>query len=99
VSARGWLALALSFAPVLVWIRLLLDPSLNAQVVLPGEHFLVVTLVSLLAIGVAFLVVRIALLMEQYQVLLIALGFMSMACFFAVHALATPVCTPRRCRA
>ena len=69
---------------------MLARPDLNAQLVLPSEHFLVVTLVSVLAVGVALLVVRTALAMEQYQVLLIALGFMTMAGFFAVHALATP---------
>ncbi|MCA1643997.1 MAG: adenylate/guanylate cyclase domain-containing protein [Chloroflexi bacterium] len=75
---------------MVIWIRLLVDPAVNTQVVLPVEHFLIVTLVSFLAIGVAFLVVRTAQLMEQYQVLLIGLGFLSMAGFFAVHALATP---------
>src|SRR6266567_2147213 len=90
MSTRGWLALVLSIAPSAVWVWLLTRPDLNAQVVLPSEHFLVVTLVSVLAVGVALLVVRTALVMEQYQVLLIALGFMTMAGFFAVHALATP---------
>jgi class 3 adenylate cyclase len=90
VSARAWLALSLSVAPCALWIWLLARPDLNSTLLLPSEHFLVVTLVSVMAVGVAFLVVRIALVMEQYQVLLIALGFMSMAGFFAVHALATP---------
>jgi adenylate cyclase len=90
VSARAWLALSLGIAPCAVWIWLFARPDLNGTLVLPSEHFLVVTLVSILAVGVAFLVVRTALVMEQYQVLLIALGFMSMAGFFAIHALATP---------
>jgi len=90
VSARAWLALLLSVAPCALWIWLLSRPDLNNTLLLPSEHFLVVTLVSVMAVGVAFLVVRTALVMEQYQVLLIALGFMSMAGFFAVHALATP---------
>jgi class 3 adenylate cyclase len=90
MTFRGWLALVLSAAPSVIWIWLLTRPDLNGQLVLPSEHFLVVTLVSVLAVGVALLVVRTALVMEQYQVLLIALGFMSMAGFFAVHALATP---------
>src|SRR5438445_12738456 len=89
-AARPWLTLAACVAPALVWTWLLAQPEQNRPVVLPGEHFLVVTLVSALAVGVACLVVRTALVMEQYQVLLIALGFMSMAAFFAVHALATP---------
>jgi len=82
--------LALCVAPSAVWIWLLARPDLNSQLVLPSEHFLVVTLISVLAVGIAFLVVRTALVMEQYQVLLIALGFMSMAGFFTIHALATP---------
>src|SRR6266852_9012692 len=90
VSTRGWLALVLCVAPSAVGIWLLARPDLNGQLVLPSEHFLIVTLVSVLAVGVAFLVVRTALVMEQYQVLLIALGFMSMAGFFTIHALATP---------
>src|SRR5205085_4070577 len=90
MSTRGWLALVLSIAPSAVWVWLLARPDLNSQLVLPSEHFLVVTLISVLAVGVAFLVVRTALVMEQYQVLLIALGFMSMAGFFTIHALATP---------
>src|SRR5258708_30804114 len=90
MSTRAWLVFALSVAPSAVWIWLLARPDLNGQLVLPSEHFLVVTLVSVLAVGVAFLVVRTALVMEQYQVLLIALGFMSMAGFFAIHAIATP---------
>ena len=75
---------------VCLWLWLLANPSINAQVVLPSEHFLVVSMVSLLAAAIALLVVRIALVLEQYQVLLVALGFMTMAGFFAVHALATP---------
>src|SRR5258708_38414290 len=90
MSTRAWLVFALSVAPSAVWIWLLARPDLNGQLVLPSEHCLVVTLVSVLAVGVAFLVVRTALVMEQYQVLLIALGFMTMAGFFAVHAIATP---------
>src|SRR4030088_3043144 len=90
MSIRAWLAVVLAAAPSAVWVWLLARPDLNVQLVLPSEHFLVVTLVSVLAVGVAFLVVRTALVMEQYQVLLVALGFMSMAGFFTTHALATP---------
>ena len=48
MSTRGWLALVLSIAPSAVWVWLLARPDLNAQLVLPSEHFLVVTLVSVL---------------------------------------------------
>jgi class 3 adenylate cyclase len=66
---------------------LLADARHNQVLALPIEHFLIVTVVSLLALGVALLV---ALQMEQYSVALIALGFMSMGGLFSVHALATP---------
>ena len=51
---------------------------------------MVVTIVAFLAVGVALLVIRVALRMEQYQVLLVALGYTCLAGFFAVHAVATP---------
>src|SRR5215211_6830729 len=76
--------------PVLVWAWLLADPARDRQVILPNEHFLVVTIVAVLALLVALLVIRSALQIEQYQVLLIALGFMAVAGFFSVHALSTP---------
>src|SRR4051794_38959565 len=77
-------------SPPAIWAWLLIDPARDRQVILPNEHFLVVTIVSILAMLVALLVVRSALQVEQYQVLLVALGFMSLAGFFSVHALSTP---------
>jgi len=89
-AGRALWLFGVGIAPSLVWVFLLANPNIDAQIVLPSEHFLVVSLVSLLAVAIALLVVRTALVMEQYQVLLVALGFMTMAGFFAVHALATP---------
>src|SRR5437773_8586794 len=66
------------------------NPDANAQLVLPSEHFYIVTLVSAMAALVALLVARAAVQMEQFQVLLVALGFAGLAGFFSVHALATP---------
>src|SRR5438105_2453002 len=74
-------------APLIVIAWLGVDPKHNPNFVFPTDHFLIVTLVSLLASGVAVLV---ALQMEQYRVALVALGFTAMAGFFSVHALATP---------
>ena len=85
------LALALPLAACL-W--LVATPQANREVVLPREHLLVVTLVSLLAAIVAVLVARAALRLEQFQVLLITLGFVGVAGFFMVHALATPGSMP-----
>jgi class 3 adenylate cyclase len=79
--------LALAAAPALGIVWLLTDARRNGDFLLPTEHFMIVTIVALLAASVAVLV---ALQVEQYSVSLIALGFMSMAGLFAVHALATP---------
>jgi class 3 adenylate cyclase len=88
LSVRQVLLAGLSVsAPTLGGIWLAAGPQNNREFLLDTEHFLIVTFVSLLALGVAVLV---ALQMEQYSVALVALGFMSMAGFFAVHALATP---------
>jgi adenylate cyclase len=76
--------------PLLVFAGLMLAPASNRELSLPMPHFFIVTNISLLAAGVALLVARAALQMEQVRVLLVALGFMSMAALFAVHALATP---------
>jgi class 3 adenylate cyclase len=73
---------------LLAWLHL--NPAANPAVVLPNEHFIVVTIVSMLALGVAVLVARAAVQLEQRHVLLVALGFMALAGFFSVHALSTP---------
>jgi len=83
-AALGALVVAV---PVVAFVWLIADVRHNQVFALPIEHFLIVTVVSLLALGVALLV---ALQMEQYSVALIALGFMSMGGLFSVHAMATP---------
>lgn len=75
-------------AALVAW--LLVDPGSNRELLLPNEHFYVVTLVSALAACTALLVARAAVRLDQFQVLLVALGFAGMAGFFAVHGLATP---------
>jgi class 3 adenylate cyclase len=76
--------------PLAVFAWLMASPGMNHAAELPVQHFFIVTDVSLLAAGVAFLLVRAALQMEQFRVLLLALGFMSMAGLFTVHAISTP---------
>lgn len=83
-------ALVVLAPPVLIFAVLQSHPRLNPLLVLPVQHFFVVTNVALLAAGVALLVARAALQTEQRRVLLIALGFMSMAGLFAAHGIATP---------
>lgn len=76
--------------PFLVGVWLLLTPDRNTAIVVPLQHLVVVSVVSLLAVGVAALMARVAVQMEQHRVLLITLGFMSLAGFFSVHAISTP---------
>ncbi len=83
-------ALLVLAPPVVLFIVLQGHPRMNHLLVMPVQHFFVVTNVALLAAGVALLVARAALRIEQHRVLLIALGFMSLAGLFAVHAIATP---------
>lgn len=81
--------IALVLAPLgVLWFTL--NPGTDAMVIVPNEHFYIVTLVSALAMVAASLVARSALDLKQFQLLLVALGFMTMSGFFVVHALHTP---------
>ena len=85
-----------SLLPVLVALPsvaiawLLTHPDANLDLSAPVEHVVIVTNVSVLALLVALLVARSALQLGQYRILLLALGFMTMAGIFAVHGLTTP---------
>jgi hypothetical protein len=59
-------ALAAVAAPLLLLLWLTLDPSRDRSVVVPNEHFYLVTLVSALALVAAFLVARAAVALEQF---------------------------------
>jgi uncharacterized membrane protein YidH (DUF202 family) len=76
--------------PLAIFAWLMTSPGMNHAAQLPIQHFFIVTDISLLAAGVALLLARAALQIEQFRVLLSALGFMSMAGLFAVHAISTP---------
>ena len=92
-NPRAWPmapVLALLLLPVAALGWLLANPSHNLMLVVPHEHLVIVAVISLLALIVAVLVARVALQIEQYKVLFLALGFMTMAGLFAVLALATP---------
>lgn len=73
---------------ILGW--LLANPRNNLLLFVPNEHFVIVTTVALLALVVALLVARVTLEVAHYRAFFFALGFMAMAGFFVVHALATP---------
>src|SRR4051794_27016810 len=87
---RSALVFVLSLLPGALMLWLLQHPGQNSSVVVPTQHFLIVSTVSLIALGVAALVTVAALQIQQYRVLFLGLGFMSMAGLFAVHALSTP---------
>jgi hypothetical protein len=56
----------------------------------PRQHFFIVTVVSLLAFGLAALLAVAAVQIAQYRVLFFCLGFMAMGGIFAVHGIDTP---------
>jgi hypothetical protein len=87
IRPRAALAVLTPAAAGLVLVWRLVDQELNREVLLPTEHFLIVTVVALLTLCVAGLV---GLQMEYGSPAFIALGFMTMAGLFAVHALSTP---------
>ena len=83
----GVVAIALA---LVVLAGLLAFPSLNLAVVIPIQHFYVVSAVSLLAFLVAVMLSISAAQLQHYKLLLLGVGFMSMAGLFSVHGLATP---------
>jgi class 3 adenylate cyclase len=82
------MVVALLPSAFLAW--LLADPSRNQPWLVPIEHFVVTSNVSIVAAIVALLVARAALDVGSYRTLLLALGFASMGAIFAVHGLSTP---------
>ena len=62
------LAAIVLLGPAITFGWLAANPERDRLFIMPSEHFMVVTVVALLAVGVALLVIRVALRMEQYQV-------------------------------
>lgn len=83
-------AVALVVLPLALLFWLLRFPGQAPSREIAFEHLVVVANVALLALLVAVFVAGAAVQQRAYRVLLLALGFLSMAGFFAVHALATP---------
>jgi HD-GYP domain-containing protein (c-di-GMP phosphodiesterase class II) len=65
-------------------------PPLDAALVVPLQHFYLVSAVSLLAAVMACLLAIATVQIGLYRVLFLALGFASMGGLFAVHGLTTP---------
>src|SRR5579885_3755116 len=84
------LALLFTLAPGAVMLWLMAHPHQNLLLATPTRHVQIVTVVSLIAFGVAALVTWAALQIQQFRVLCLALGFLAMGGLFTVHALATP---------
>jgi putative nucleotidyltransferase with HDIG domain len=90
---------SLSFGPGILVVPLaalvtlgtmLLVPGLNPAQVLPTPHFYIVTSVAAVALTISLLLSITAVRAQHYKLLLLALGFMTMAALFALHGLATP---------
>ena len=84
------LAVLIAGVPLAMLAWLLRLPTKPPTPEVSFEHLVVVLNVALLALLVAAFIARTALQQQAYRVLLLALGFLSMAGFFSVHALATP---------
>jgi hypothetical protein len=88
VSPAAALGSLLFPAGIFAW--LLAHPAADPSLVVPRQHFLMVTAVSLLAFGLAALLAIAAVQIAQYRVLFLCLGFMAMGGIFAVHGIDTP---------
>jgi len=76
--------------PIGIFAWLLAHPQADPSLVIPRQHFIIVTTVSLLAFGLAVLLAVAAVQIAQYRVLFMCLGFMAMGGIFAVHGVDTP---------
>src|SRR5436305_3615831 len=76
--------------PAVAFAWLIAHPPIDLSIRVPVQHFYIVTVVSLLAFGLAVLLAFAAMQIAQYRVLFLCLGFMAMGGIFAVHGLMTP---------
>jgi hypothetical protein len=83
-------ALGSTFFPIGLFTWLVAHPAADPSIVVPRQHFLIVTAVSILAFILAALLAVAAVQIAQYRVLFLCLGFMAMGGIFAVHGIETP---------
>src|SRR2546426_10985095 len=83
-------ALGSLFFPIGVFAWLAAHPAIDPSVIVPRQHLLIFTVVSVLAFGLADLLAIAAVQIAQYRVLFFCLGFMAMGGIFAVHGIDTP---------
>src|SRR5437764_792810 len=81
---------ALVAAPMLLLAWLLNHPRQNAEILVPHDHFVIVSNVALLAFGVGAVVLRSALQLGHTRSLLLSMGFLALAGLFSIHGLTTP---------
>lgn len=77
-------------AAVAAFVGFLVLPGLNPANPLPVTHFYVVTSVAALAMVISLLLAATAVTAQHYKLLLLALGFLTMAGMFSLHGLSTP---------
>jgi len=80
----------IAFAIVPISFVLLAMAGGGSLIVVPVQHFYIVSAVSLLAALVAGVLAVTTVQLGLYRVLFLCLGYMSMAAIFAVHGLTTP---------
>ena len=78
-------ALALS-----LYVFMLANPGFDLRLVTPTGHFWIVSLVALIALGVAVVIGEAGRRLRNGQVLFLSLAFVSLAGFFLLHGLSTP---------
>src|SRR5256885_15927295 len=92
VPSRPWTQTAVPaallgslFFPAGIFAYLVAHPAADPSLVVPRQHFFIVTVVSLLAFGLAVLLAIAAVQIAQYRVLFLCLGFMALGGLFAGH--------------
>src|ERR1700737_4908197 len=97
VHSRPWIqraapaaALGSLLFPAGVFAWLMTHPASDPSIVVPRQHFIIVTAVSVVAFGLAALLAIASVQIAQYRVLFLCLGFMALGGIFAVHGIETP---------
>ena len=86
--SSGLMLIAFAIVPI-SFVLLAMDGG-GSLIVVPVQHFYIVSAVSLLAALVAGVLAVTTVQLGLYRVLFLCLGYMSMAAIFAVHGLTTP---------
>jgi HD-GYP domain-containing protein (c-di-GMP phosphodiesterase class II) len=82
--------LTLLALPLVLFFYLLQNPALDPLIVVPLQHFYIVTAASVAALGLAVLLATVSVVSRQPRTFLTAAAFLAIAGIFSVHGLATP---------